>query len=324
MSHHHHAGHTASGSDHPTFKARKRSTGEIIRRVWVYVRPYYSLAIATIGCAILSLIFAIIYPKLTQVIIDEIIQKETGDTRLLGWAVLCLAGAFLLRDVFNSLRIRINNHFEQNGVYDMRRDVYGRLQRLPVRYYDKRASGDLMTRVVEDINNVERVLIDGTEQGTVAILAIGGTIADPNASFAPLSSIQNSLVSDAGAIVLAKSALNMHCWGKNPIYRMVLQLNGQDRFSERAGKWFDLVQPFKYHTHLPDTGINLYSFALKPEDHNPSGTLNFSRIDNANLRLTLSNFMLNSYNSGVAIKVYATNYNILRIMSGMGGLAYSN
>jgi len=177
MSHHHHADHTASGSDDPTFKARKRSTGEVIRRVWVYVRPYYGLAIATIGCAILSLIFALIYPKLTQVIIDEIIEKETGDTRLLGWAVLGLAGAFLLRDVFNSLRIRINNHFEQNVVYDMRRDVFGKLQRLPINYFDKRASGDLMTRVVEDINNVERVLIDGTEQGTVAILAIGGITA---------------------------------------------------------------------------------------------------------------------------------------------------
>ena len=116
----------------------------------------------------------------------------------------------------------------------------------------------------------------------------------------------------------------MHCWGKNPIYRMVLQLNGQDRFSERSGKWFDLIQPFKYHTHLPDTGINVYSFALKPEEHNPSGSLNFSRVDNADLRLTLSNFMFNPDNEGVAVKIYATNYNILRIMSGMGGLAYSN
>ena len=177
MSHHYHADHTASGSDDPTFKARKRSTSEVIRRVWVYVRPYYRLAFATIACAILSLIFALIYPKLTQVIIDEIIEKKTGDTRLLGWAVLGLAGAFLLRDVFNSLRIRINNHFEQNVVYDMRRDVFGKLQRLPINYFDKRASGDLMTRVVEDINNVERVLIDGTEQGTVAILAIGGITA---------------------------------------------------------------------------------------------------------------------------------------------------
>ncbi len=177
MANHHHADHTASGDDDPTFKARKRSTGEVIRRVWVYVRPYYGLALATIGCAILSLIFALIYPKLTQVIIDEIISGNTNDTRLLGWAVLGLAGAFLLRDVFNSLRIRINNHFEQNVVYDMRRDVFGKLQRLPVTYFDKRASGDLMTRVVEDINNVERVLIDGTEQGTVAVLAIGGITA---------------------------------------------------------------------------------------------------------------------------------------------------
>jgi len=147
---------------------------------------------------------------------------------------------------------------------------------------------------------------------------------DISSSFAPLSGYHGNTVSDAGSIVLAETALNMHCWGKNPIYRMVLQLNGQDRFSERSGKWFDLIQPFKYHTHLPDTGINVYSFALKPEEHNPSGSLNFSRVDNADLRLTLSNFMFNPDNEGVAVKIYATNYNILRIMSGMGGLAYSN
>jgi hypothetical protein len=143
-------------------------------------------------------------------------------------------------------------------------------------------------------------------------------------SFAPLSATHNSLVSDTGAITLAKTAFNLHCWGKNPVHRMVLQLNGQDRFSERRGKWFGLVQPFKYHTNLPDAGINIYSFALKPEDHNPSGTLNFSRIDNANLRITLSNFMFHDHNQNISIKIYATNYNILRIMSGMGGLAYSN
>ncbi len=129
---------------------------------------------ATIGCAVLSLLFALSYPKLTQIIIDEIIKEKSGDTRLLGQAVLLLAGAFLLRDLFNSLRIRINNHFEQNVVFDMRRDVFAKLQRLPVNYFDKRASGDLMTRVVEDINNVERLLIDGTEQGTVAVLCIFG------------------------------------------------------------------------------------------------------------------------------------------------------
>jgi len=156
-----------------SFKSRKRSTGEIMRRVWVYLLPYKGLALATVGCAVLSLACALTYPKLTEYIIDGIIEKDGGAQRL-KWAVLAMAGAFLLRDLFNSLRIRINNHFEQNVIFDMRREVFGKLQRLPINYFDKRSSGDLMTRVVEDINNVERVLIDGTEQGTVAILCIGG------------------------------------------------------------------------------------------------------------------------------------------------------
>jgi ATP-binding cassette subfamily B protein len=165
--------HHGLTSDDPTFKSRKRTTGEILRRVWAYLLPYKGLALATVGCAVLSLLCALTYPKLTEYIIDGIIEKDGGTTKL-GWAVGAMALAFLLRDLFNSLRIRINNHFEQNVIYDMRRDVFAKLQRLPVSYFDKRASGDLMTRVVEDINNVERVLIDGTEQGTVAILCIGG------------------------------------------------------------------------------------------------------------------------------------------------------
>jgi len=157
----------------PSFKSRKRSTGEIMGRVWVYLLPYKGLALLTVGCAVLSLACALTYPKLTEYIIDGIIEKD-GGTQRLKWAVLAMAGAFLLRDLFNSLRIRINNHFEQNVIFDMRREVFGKLQRLPINYFDKRSSGDLMTRVVEDINNVERVLIDGTEQGTVAVLCIGG------------------------------------------------------------------------------------------------------------------------------------------------------
>jgi len=157
----------------PSFKSRKRSTGEIMARVWVYLLPYKGLALLTVGCAVLSLACALTYPKLTEYIIDGIIEKD-GGTQRLKWAVLAMAGAFLLRDLFNSLRIRINNHFEQNVIFDMRREVFGKLQRLPINYFDKRSSGDLMTRIVEDINNVERVLIDGTEQGTVAVLCIGG------------------------------------------------------------------------------------------------------------------------------------------------------
>ena len=130
-------------------------------------------------------------------------------------------------------------------------------------------------------------------------------------------------VSDAGAFVLAETALKMHCWGENPVVTAKLQLNGQDRFSEREGTYFDLVQPFQHHTRTPDTGINVYSFALRPEEHQPSGTCNFSRIDNATLQLVVSAAAIGTA-STAKVRVYATNYNVLRVMSGMGGLAYSN
>ena len=132
-----------------------------------------------------------------------------------------------------------------------------------------------------------------------------------------------SSVSDAGAFVLAETAKKLHCWGQNPVVTAKLQLNGQDRFSEREGSYFDVVQPFQHHTRHPDTGVNLYSFALRPEEHQPSGTCNFSRIDNATLQLVLSAEAIGDTETA-KVRVYATNYNVLRIMSGMGGLAYSN
>jgi hypothetical protein len=110
--------------------------------------------------------------------------------------------------------------------------------------------------------------------------------------------------------------------GFNPVFSAKLQLNGHDRFSERMGRYFNLVQPYQHHTNVPSTGINVYSFGLKPEEHQPSGTCNMSRIDNATLQLTLTAASVTGGDSKV--RVYATNYNVLRIMSGMGGLAYSN
>ena len=100
-------------------------------------------------------------------------------------------------------------------------------------------------------------------------------------------------------------------------------MNGQDRFQEREGSYFDTVQPYQHHTRSPDSGINVYSFALRPEEHQPSGSCNFSRIDNATLQLVLSNNTV-SGSQTAKVRVYATNYNVLRVMSGMGGLAYSN
>lgn len=114
--------------------------------------------------------------------------------------------------------------------------------------------------------------------------------------------------------------------GKNPVVTAKLVLNGNDRFTERKGKYFNIVQPLKHHKNCPAPGINVYSFAITPEDHQPSGTCNFSRIDNAHLNITVTdNTISSTYNNGNAkIRIYAINYNILRIMSGMAGLAYSN
>uniref|UniRef100_A0A6C0C133 Major capsid protein N-terminal domain-containing protein n=1 Tax=viral metagenome TaxID=1070528 RepID=A0A6C0C133_9ZZZZ len=133
----------------------------------------------------------------------------------------------------------------------------------------------------------------------------------------------NSTVGDAASFVLAECAMDKHCWGENPVVTAKLQLNGQDRFSEREGSYFDVVQPFQHHTKSPDTGINVYSFALRPEEHQPSGTCNFSRIDNAVLQLVLSSNTV-SGSSTAKVRVYAVNYNVLRVMSGMAGVAYSN
>jgi hypothetical protein len=135
--------------------------------------------------------------------------------------------------------------------------------------------------------------------------------------------VGGSYVSDAGTFVLAETALDMHCWGENPVVTAKLQLNGQDRFSEREGSYFDVVQPYQHHTRAPDCGINVYSFALRPEEHQPSGSCNFSRIDNAVLQLVLSSNTV-AGTATAKVRVYAVNYNVLRVMSGMAGIAYSN
>ena len=104
-----------------------------------------------------------------------------------------------------------------------------------------------------------------------------------------------------------------------PLTNFKLVLNGQDRFKEQKGKYFNQVQSFQHHTGSPYPGIYSYSFALKPEEHQPTGTCNFSRIDNAQVAVTMG-----AANNATTMHMFATNYNVLRIQSGMGGLAFSN
>jgi hypothetical protein len=123
----------------------------------------------------------------------------------------------------------------------------------------------------------------------------------------------------------------------NPVVSAKIQLNGHDRFQDRDGMYFNYVQPYQHFTNTPADGINVYSFALKPEEHQPSGTCNFSRIDNTTLQIQLGKYNSSSIpgessysatflgnNSASLLNIYTTNYNILRVTSGMGGLAYSN
>ena len=118
---------------------------------------------------------------------------------------------------------------------------------------------------------------------------------------------------------------------ENPVSTGLLQLNGHDRFNVRDGDYFNYVQPYQCFSNTPNDGVNVYSFALTPEEHQPSGTCNFSRIDNATLALTLgragetsSAFKADYLSTDSDLNIYAFNYNVLRVMSGMAGLAYSN
>jgi len=117
----------------------------------------------------------------------------------------------------------------------------------------------------------------------------------------------------------------------NPVQYALIQLNGHDRFDRREGSYFNYVQPDQHHTNTPSDGINVYSFGLHPEQHQPSGTCNLSRIDNTQLNLWFYDPTavpglpaLNIFSPDNKLYIYAVNYNVLRIMSGMGGLAYSN
>ena len=139
-------------------------------RVFAYLKRYPWLAAGTLTCAIVGTLMVIVFPSVTKWIIDDVVHANRPDKLLP--LILLATFAFLVQHVFNSLRIILNNAFEQKVIFDLRSDLYSHIQLLPLRWFDNRATGDLMTRVIEDVNSVERVLIDGIEQGVVAVLQI--------------------------------------------------------------------------------------------------------------------------------------------------------
>lgn len=168
------------------------------------------MAAAQLACAIGGTLMVLVLPSVTREIIDVIIPAQAWD-RLVP-SVLWVAAAFFAQNLFNSLRIQLNNSFEQKVIYDLRSDLYGHLQRLPLRWFDNRPTGDIMTTVSEDIPAVERVLIDGIEQGLVAVLQIAIVAgfmfyADPALTWAAMMPLPLLAL---GAILYTRSSRDRH------------------------------------------------------------------------------------------------------------------
>ncbi len=139
-------------------------------RVFAYLKRYPLLGIATLGCAIVGTLMVIVFPAVAKLIIDEVVRQHRPE-RLLPLIYVATI-AFFIQHGLNAVRIILNNTFEQRVIFDLRSDLYSHIQLLPLRWFDNRATGDLMTRILEDVNSVERMLIDGIEQGVVAALQV--------------------------------------------------------------------------------------------------------------------------------------------------------
>lgn len=268
------------------------------------------------------------------------------------------------RDRFAKLVALVaSRNVDVNGSYNLSVDVSSQS--------GSPAIGDLVEPVLSPIGGVTQAMLDaievkfvvqantGTSSGYDTLtVGSGASLMDAVADFLDNAVVvrndlsMHQLSTDLDALtgsetgdfasILAESVFNVvnyHNYANlvdgsdNPVYNAKLQLNGHDRFQARDGNYFNYVQPFQHFSNTPADGINVYSFALRAEDHQPTGTCNFSRIDNATLQVDcgLYNAAFNGYaaeflgtGSNSLLNIYTVNYNVLRVMSGMAGTAYSN
>ncbi len=150
--------------------ARNQSRLKTVWRVFAYLKRYPLLATGMLSCAIVGTLMVLVFPLVTKEVLDVVIRQNHPE-KLIPLTVLAVAAA-LLQNGLNSLRLVLNNTFEQRVIFDLRSDLYSHIQLLPLKWFDNRATGDLMTRLLEDVTSVERVLIDGIEQGVIAVLQI--------------------------------------------------------------------------------------------------------------------------------------------------------
>jgi len=149
----------------------------IISRVTRYLFRYKGLFVSTLLMAGAMTALAVAVPWVIQQVLDQMFEHGAHEVKLLLQGTGVIAGLYFIREIFNCIRIRINNTLEQKVILDLRRDLHDKLLELPIAFYDRRKSGDIASRVVEDVQNVERAILDGTEQGSVAILTIVGVAA---------------------------------------------------------------------------------------------------------------------------------------------------
>jgi ATP-binding cassette subfamily B protein len=142
-----------------------------VLRVIGYLKRYPLLGGSQFLCASVMAGSVVIFPEISEHVMDVVIPSKNANGDFFWWVALAL-GAFFLKDGLNCLRIMLNNHFEQSVIFDIRSDLYRKIQRLPLRWFDSRRTGDIMTRVVEDVTAMERVLIDGIELGIVSLIQI--------------------------------------------------------------------------------------------------------------------------------------------------------
>jgi ATP-binding cassette, subfamily B, bacterial len=231
----------------------------VVWRIFAYLKRYPALALGMMGCAIVSTLMVAVFPVVVKGVVDEVVLKH--HTERLVPLVLLAALAFALQHGLNSLRLILNNIFEQRVIFDLRSDLYSHIQLLPLRWFDNRATGDLMTRVLEDVTSVERMLIDGADQGVVAALQVAVVLA-----MMFYVSLKLTLISLAPVPLLAAGTL----W-------YTLTAHRRYRRQRRAASAMNSL----LHDNL--SGIRqIRSFAREPEEH-----ARFNRGSNELRRSTL-------------------------------------
>jgi len=147
---------------------------QVIRRISKYLFEHKPLFATTLLLACLMTALSVFVPTVIQQVLDRIFETESFSSNILIQGIILIGFMFLIKEVLNCLRIRVNNKLEQKVIFKIRKDLHDKLLDLPISFYDRKKSGEIASRVVEDVQNVERAILDGTEQGVIAILTLAG------------------------------------------------------------------------------------------------------------------------------------------------------